>query len=167
MMRCAVVGAAVAALISLALGGIGAVPVLAQRSDVVKAPANDKAMAAAVDKARKSLPEFWKELEKPGPGVEKFSVKVEFAVDGRSTEHIWVGNVTRLADGKLVGLLANDPRGLPGRKGGDRVTFADDQISDWQFMRNGKIVGNETMRPLLARMPKAEAAKYRAMLEKP
>ncbi len=32
-------------------------------------------------------------------------------------------------------------------------------------MRDGKIVGNETMRPLLKRLPKAEAARYRAKLE--
>ncbi len=50
---------------------------------------------------------------------------------------------------------------------GERYSFKEADISDWMFMRNGKIVGNETMRPLLKRMPKAEAARYRAMLESP
>jgi uncharacterized protein YegJ (DUF2314 family) len=35
------------------------------------------------------------------------------------------------------------------------------------FMRNGKLVGNETMRPLLKRMPKEQADRYRAMYETP
>ena len=35
------------------------------------------------------------------------------------------------------------------------------------FKRNGKMVGNETLRPLLRRMAKEEAAPYWAMYEKP
>ncbi len=161
---------ALGALIGLMVAATALMPapgLAQQRKDIVSVPGQDKAMEAAVAKARASLPEFWKELEKPGPGVANFSVKVAFPTSGTNTEHIWVGNVTRLNDGKLAGLLANDPRDLKDKKGGDRVVFGEEQISDWQFMRNGKIVGNETMRPLLARMPKKDADKYRAMLEKP
>ena len=35
------------------------------------------------------------------------------------------------------------------------------------FMRNGKIVVNQTMRPLLKKMPAAQAAQFQSMLEKP
>lgn len=160
----------IAALVALTLAATALIPasgLAQQRKDVINVPNQDKAMEAAKAKARASLPEFWKEFEKPGPGVANFSVKVEFPIGGTNTEHIWVANVTRLADGKLAGLLANDPRDIKGKKAGDRVVFGEEQISDWQFMRNGKIVGNETMRPLLTRMPKQEADKYRAMLEKP
>ena len=34
-------------------------------------------------------------------------------------------------------------------------------------MRNGKIVGGETIRPMLKRMPKADAEALRARLETP
>ena len=41
-----------------------------------------------------------------------------------------------------------------------RATFAEfteADISDWMLMRNGKIIGGETIWPLLKSMPKADA----------
>jgi len=35
------------------------------------------------------------------------------------------------------------------------------------FMRNGKMVGNETMRPVLKQLPKEEADEYRQIMETP
>ena len=52
-------------------------------------------------------------------------------------------------------------------RAGQRIEVADSQISDWMYLRNGKIVGNYTMRPLLKRMPAQDAARYRAMLLDP
>ena len=63
--------------------------------------------------------------------------------------------------------FANVPVHLPGRHVGDLVTFGDADISDWMFMRNGKIVGCETTRPLLKSMSKADANAFRARLETP
>jgi uncharacterized protein YegJ (DUF2314 family) len=37
-------------------------------------------------------------------------------------------------------------------------------MSDWMFMRDGKMHGNYTMRPLLKTMPAEQAAKLRSML---
>jgi uncharacterized protein YegJ (DUF2314 family) len=45
--------------------------------------------------------------------------------------------------------------------------FKEADISDWMFMRNGKIVGGETIRPLLKSLPKANADALRAKLETP
>ena len=47
------------------------------------------------------------------------------------------------------------------------VEFKEADISDWMFMRNGKIVGGETIRPLLKAMPKADADALRARMETP
>jgi uncharacterized protein YegJ (DUF2314 family) len=152
--------------ILLAAALIALSPAHAQRGDVIDVPNQDAAMAAAQAKARASLAELWKSLEKPGPGEQGHSLKVGVPVGGGREEHIWVGQIERLAPGKYAGRLGNAPRDIKGKKAGDRIEFGDAQISDWMFMRKGKIVGNETMRPLLARMPKAEADKYRAMLEK-
>ena len=55
------------------------------------------------------------------------------------------------------GRFANAPRDLPGKKAGEVALFKDTDISDWMFMRNGKIVGGETIKPLLKAMPKADA----------
>lgn len=50
---------------------------------------------------------------------------------------------------------------------GQAWTIGKDEISDWMFMRDGKMHGNYTMRPLLKTMPEAEAEKYRSMLAEP
>ena len=50
---------------------------------------------------------------------------------------------------------------------GQRIEVNERQISDWMYLRAGKIVGNYTMRPLLQRMPPEEVARYRAMLADP
>ena len=50
---------------------------------------------------------------------------------------------------------------------GQRIEVNERQISDWTYLRAGKIVGNYTMRPLLQRMPPEEVARYRAMLADP
>jgi uncharacterized protein YegJ (DUF2314 family) len=50
---------------------------------------------------------------------------------------------------------------------GQRYEFTAETISDWTFKRNGKLVGNETMRVLLPRMPEEQAAVYRQMYETP
>ena len=50
---------------------------------------------------------------------------------------------------------------------GQRIEVADTQISDWLYMRSGKMVGNYTLRPLLKRMPPKDAERYRAMLADP
>ena len=48
-------------------------------------------------------------------------------------------------------------RGIcPGKHEGELAEFTEADISDWMFMRNGKIVGGETIRPLLKSMPKAD-----------
>lgn len=143
-------------------------PPWAQRGDtVIAVPNEDAAMDAAIAKARSTLPGFWKSYAAPQANEERFAVKVRFATSGGGGEHIWVSSIAKLPDGSYSAKLNNQPRDMPGKKAGDPVTFKEADISDWTFMRRGKIVGNETMRPLLNQIPKAEADKYRAMLESP
>lgn len=141
----------------------------AQKGGVIDVPSSDQEMNAAIAKARSTLDVFWKSLEKPGPGEEEFALKVRIAVGGTgsdSGEHIWMNGIERLADGRIAGRLANQPQRFKGRIGERRVFSADD-ISDWMFIRNGKFVGMETMRPMLKRMPKEQADGFRARMENP
>jgi uncharacterized protein YegJ (DUF2314 family) len=64
-------------------------------------------------------------------------------------------------------VTGNAPEDATWMREGERVEIPEDRISDWMFMRNGKIVGNETMRPALKHMDPEEAAQYRAMYEGP
>ena len=131
----------------------------------VLVPRGDSGMMAAIAKARKSLPQFWEAFEDSAPGVSNFSLKVE-VVDRGSSEFFWVTQIERQKNA-IVGTIDNDPNHVTNVKLGQRYRFAESQIADWLFMRNGKMVGNETIRPLLDRMPAAQAAQYRSLLADP
>lgn len=134
--------------------------------NIAFARASDTEMAAARDKARASLDTFWTMLAAPQPGITNLSLKVSLPTRSGSLEHIWIGDIARQGD-TVRGRLANTPRDIAGLKMGSEVSFSEDQIDDWTFSRNGKIVGNETARPLLARMPAAQAAPMLARFETP
>jgi uncharacterized protein YegJ (DUF2314 family) len=137
----------------------------AQSGSMIRVPNDDPEMAAAIAKARASLPAFWQALEQPGPGEEGFALKVAVR-DGADVEHFWLIDVAR-ADGKLSGTVNNEPEIVGNVANGERYEFSEADISDWLFQRNGKMVGNETLRPLLKRMPKGDAEYYRALYETP
>ena len=122
-------------------------------------------MNAAIDKARASLDSFWKSYETPSAGESDFALKVAITGNG-STEHFWLTRIERKGD-KISGLVSNQPQSVKTVKMGQRYEFTGDMISDWTFKRNGKLVGNETMRVLLPRMPEEQAAIYRDMYETP
>jgi len=136
------------------------------RSPVVDVRTADVEMNAAIARARATLPKFWASYEAPKPTEAQHSLKVRFPTRN-GAEHIWMDEVKRLPNGAYSGLFANEPRDLPGKRAGDKVEFAEADISDWMFMRNGKIVGGETIKPLLKSMPKADADALRARMEQP
>ena len=137
------------------------------RSPVYNVPNSNPEMAAAIAKARATLPVFWASYEAPKASEAGHSLKVRFPNPRNDGEHIWMAEVKKLPDGRYSGRFANQPRDLPGKHAGDLAEFAEADISDWMFMRNGKIVGGETIKPLLKSMPKAEAAALRARMETP
>jgi uncharacterized protein YegJ (DUF2314 family) len=137
------------------------------RSPIVDVPSSSAEMAAAIARARATLAVFWASWEAPKPSETGHSLKVRFATPRNDGEHIWIAEVKRLGDGRYTGRFANTPRDLPGKKAGDLVEFKEADISDWMFMRNGKIVGGETVKLLLRAMPKADADALRARMETP
>lgn len=132
---------------------------------VVNVPSEDAAMNAAIAKARAGLPGFWEKLANPPADTERYSIKVAIK-DGGQTEHFWTSDVER-RDGKIFATIANAPEVVGNVQEGQRIEVPEADISDWMFQRNGKIVGNETMRVLLRYLPEDEAAQYRDMLEEP
>jgi uncharacterized protein YegJ (DUF2314 family) len=121
-------------------------------------------MKAAIATARNTLTEFWRAFEHPD-GAKGFALKVRISDKGK-TEHFWLTKIQRKGD-KISGLISNDPNSVKIVKPGQRYEFTEADISDWMFLRNGKIVGNATIRPLLKRMAPEEAEHYRRMLETP
>jgi uncharacterized protein YegJ (DUF2314 family) len=120
-------------------------------------------MDAAIARARSEVDSFIAILEK-GDG-EDFGVKAPIE-DGEETEHFWLTDVS-YEDGVFEGLIGNDPGVVKNVKFGQKWTIKKNEISDWMFMRDGKIHGNYTMRPLLKTLPKEEADQMRSMLANP
>lgn len=126
---------------------------------------NDTEMNAAIAKARSLLPEFWQTYEKPLKGETDFGLKVKIT-DGKEVEHFWTTDIER-KDGKIYGNIGNDPDLVHNVKLGQRITINEADISDWMYLRGGKMVGNYTLRALFKEMPKDEVEKYKQMLAEP
>ena len=144
-------------------------PVVAgtRHDPVVNIETADMEMANAMTKARASLPEFWSKLEQPATGESDFSLKVAISgSNANEVEHFWLTQIMR-KDGTIMGTISNEPSSVKTVHLGQRYTINPEKISDWMFKRNGKMVGNETMRPLLKRLPAQQAADYRQMYETP
>jgi uncharacterized protein YegJ (DUF2314 family) len=125
----------------------------------------DAAMNAAIAKARDGLPVFWAAMTDPEADTEGYSLKVAIT-DGDRIEHFWTSDIQR-TDERITGVLANEPKVVSTVQQGQRIDVPEADISDWMYMRKGKIVGNETLRVLLNYMPENQAAEWRAMFEEP
>jgi uncharacterized protein YegJ (DUF2314 family) len=120
-------------------------------------------MDAAISRARSEVELFIGELSKPTGTNHAVKAPIE---EGGKTEHFWLTEVS-FQNGEFKGTIGNEP-GIVGHvKMGQSWTINKTDISDWMFMRDGKIYGNYTMRPLLRTLPPEEAEKYRSMIADP
>lgn len=147
---------------------VGPAPEVAaeDRSPIVTVLSTDPEMNTAIARARATLPTFWASYDAPKPSETGHSLKARFSTR-KGGEHIWIAEVKKLPGGAYSGLFANEPRDLPGKRAGDEVKFGEADTSDWMFMRSGKIVGGETIKPTLKSLPKADADALRARMEQP
>ena len=131
----------------------------------IKVSSGDAEMNLAISKARQSLPEFWRAFESPNEGESDFCLKVRIE-DSNGAEHFWAINIQRENE-KILGEIGNDANIVKSVKLGDQVMIEESDISDWLYMRNGKMVGNFTVRPLIKSMPVEEAQHIRSLLADP
>ena len=119
---------------------------------------NDKAMDRAVEHAQHSLAFFMAALRAKKPGDAMFEIKKGY-VDGDKVEHLWISNLSY--DGKnFHGKINNRPLDVKNVRLGQRVTIAPVEVSDWMFLKNGKLVGGYTTRVLYARLSATDKALF-------
>ena len=119
---------------------------------------NDKAMDRAVEHAQRSLGFFMAVLQAKKPGDTTFEIKKGF-VDGDKVEHLWISSVTY--DGtNFHGKINNRPVDVKNVHLGQRVTVAPREVSDWMFLKNGKLMGGYTTRVLYARLSPEDKAEF-------
>ena len=124
---------------------------------------DEQEMDAAIARARKEVDSFIAELSKRN-GTD-FAVKVPIK-DKEEVEHFWLTDII-YRDEKFHGVIGNEPGVVTNVKMGQKWSVKKSEISDWMFMRDGKMHGNYTVRPLLKTMPEEEAAGIRSMLANP
>jgi uncharacterized protein YegJ (DUF2314 family) len=142
---------------------------------VAKVPKGDPAMSAAFAKAAATLDAFLAKWRNPPPGAERFSLKIGlvdtpdapgYAVvrpgAPGAVEWFWTNNLS-LDGAGFSATLANDPDMLHNVSFGQVVRFTRQDIGDWMYWQDGKIVGNATACPALAH---ATAEERREMKEK-
>lgn len=115
-------------------------------------------LSAIAREARAGLPVFFRHMIRPEAGESHFYIKhpfTEFSEMGVSTEQIWLTDI-RFRDGRYYGALANNPVFLSGMRRGDTVHFSADEVTDWMFLRNGEIVGGQSIKYLLQQIPEEQ-----------
>lgn len=126
---------------------------------------DDPDMLAAIAKARETLPEFWSAYDTRPRGENDFSLKVKIT-DSHGIEHFWVSEIERRED-TIVGVVNDEPSIVTSVKLGQRIEVPPADITDWLFMRGGKMVGNQTARAMFKSMTPAEVAQMKALMETP
>ncbi len=124
---------------------------------------DEKEMDAAIAQARNEVDRFIAELSKPTGTDHAVKAPIE---DAGRTEHFWLTQL-KYQNGQFEGTINNEPGVVKNVELGQKWKIKKNEISDWLYMRDGKMHGNYTMRPLLKTMPKDEAAKFRSMLAEP
>jgi uncharacterized protein YegJ (DUF2314 family) len=125
---------------------------------VVQVSDDDNAMNRAMDEARATVDQFVTALNAPQPTQKSFSVKL-LVTDGQHSEHMWVPPV-RYEQGKFFGQLNNVPDLVHGVKLGDEVSVPTNEISDWMFVDEGRLVGGCTIRVLRDGLSAAEKRQF-------
>ena len=124
---------------------------------------DEQEMDAAIARAQKEVDSFIAELSKRN-GTD-FAVKVPIE-DKEEVEHFWLTDIV-YRNGKFEGQIGNEPGVVTNVKMGQKMSVKKSEISDWMFMREGKMYGNYTVRPLLKTMPKEKAEAIKSMLANP
>ncbi len=121
---------------------------------------DDAEMAEATRKARETVGVFVDALAENAPGCSRFSVKVGIE-DGEDAEHFWLNDV-RYAEGTFKGTIANDPVHVQSVQFGQAIEVSRDEISDWMYIEDGKLVGGYSIRVMLATLSPEQRSEFDA-----
>ena len=107
----------------------------AKRDGIAYVEKNDAEMAAAMRKARESLPEFLELAQAPRPTMRGFAVKVAVS-ETDHTEFFWITPFEQ-RNNQFTGQINNTPRLVKKVKLGQTIEFRDDRdrrlaLSGWR-----------------------------------
>ena len=120
---------------------------------------DDKQMERAIQRAHRHVGEFITALRTPPPNTRDFQVKKLFVSKDGVAEHIWLADV-KFTGNRFVGVIDNQPTRIPGLKLGMKASVNPDEITDWSYVENGRLVGGYTIRMLYAEMSNEEKQQF-------
>ena len=120
----------------------------------------DDEMNAAMARARREFPEVIRRYQ--AGELKELGLKVALN-DGITVEHFWLSNA-RVENERLVGNIEGPVKSVTNVKDKELVSVDTANLSDWSYMKDGKLHGSYTLRVLLPTMNPSHAAKIRAML---
>ena len=133
-------------------------PTTSNQSDYANVSDNDKQMDRAVENAQRTLGFFMAALKAKKDGDTVFEIERGF-IDGDKVEHLWIKRVT--GNGKnFHGQIDNQPNEVRNVRDGERVTVAPAEVTDWMFLKDGKLIGGYTTRVLYARLSPEDKAEF-------
>lgn len=134
----------------------------AKRDGIAYVEKNDAEMAAAMRRARETLPEFLKLARAPRPMTRGFAVKVAIS-EADDTEFFWIAPFVQRKN-EFSGQVNNTPQLVKKVRLGQTITFKEDEIVDWLYQDGGRMHGNFTACVLLKREPPQEAEEFMKQL---
>jgi uncharacterized protein YegJ (DUF2314 family) len=125
----------------------------------------DPEMAAAIARAQKTLPHFWRTFDLRPHGESNFVLVVRITDKGR-IEHFHTTDFER-REGKTVVTISHSPKIVGSVKLGERIEIPEADITDWHYMRDGKYVGMFTMKPRFKLMPPEQVEAFKRVMTDP
>lgn len=118
----------------------------------------DKTMDEAVHEAQRTLGKFTAALTSPKADQKGFAVKKR-CTKGDKCEHLWLSGV-RFDGRDLRGKVDNSPVELKTPRLGEEVTVQPEEITDWMYVENGRLVGGYTLRVYYSRLSAADKKQF-------
>jgi uncharacterized protein YegJ (DUF2314 family) len=123
--------------------------------DTAHIPEDDAEMQAAMEEARRRLPEFRRALDQDArrtiPEFEGALVKARVSSTATgAAEHIWIEDAG-FEDDMIVGTVSSEPHDLPEIAQGDWITVSPEAVSDWVYRHRGRTYGGFTVKVLQRR----------------
>ena len=126
--------------------------------DIYTTADSDKEMNNAIKTAKGTLDKFQKALQNNEYDSGTTALKVKFSTP-TGFEHIWLANIT-LDSGAYYGIIDNLPNKIKSIKMGDKIKIDQENITDWMFGKNGKLVGGFTIRLIHDRLTEQEKKEF-------
>jgi len=128
----------------------------------VVSPDNEE-MNVAIQEAIRNYPLFERAMQQPDTSLTGFSVKMRFTYGDINGEHMWLSDL-HMIGGQLFGVLKNEPLHVEGIKSGDTLRVNRNDISDWMYIKNGKLQGGYTIKAFYNNMDEKDKKEFRESL---